>query len=107
MKHIVAGHVAADTTEFIELALGTPPELWLGVEGETEEERAARLDAARDILADAPHLADDTIRLAAQVIEDYAPGLFNVIALPQPRSGSGPRRSGQGRGRQTGTGAAA
>ncbi|MFD4832623.1 hypothetical protein ACFWPV_22595 [Streptomyces uncialis] len=92
MKHIVAGHVAADSTEFMELALGTPLDLWLGVEGETPEEREARLDAARDILADAPHLADDTLRLAARVIEDHAPDLFNVVALP-PRPASPVRRS--------------
>jgi hypothetical protein len=83
VNHIVAGHVAADTTDFIELALGTPVDLWLGVENESPQEREARLDAARDILADAPHLADDTLRLAAQVIEDHAPDLFNVVALPQ------------------------
>ncbi|MFJ4774153.1 hypothetical protein ACIP88_34455 [Streptomyces uncialis] len=92
MKHIVAGHVAASTTEFIELALGTPLDLWLGVEGESPEEREARLDAARDILADAPHLADDTLRLAAQVIEDHAPDLFNVVALPQRPARSTHRR---------------
>ncbi|MFI9203906.1 hypothetical protein [Streptomyces sp. NPDC053048] len=45
-------------TTFIELALGTPLELWLGEPGEGEEERAARLDAARDILAENPDLAD-------------------------------------------------
>jgi hypothetical protein len=42
MKYIVAGHQALSDAEFAELALGTPVELWLGVEGESEEERAAR-----------------------------------------------------------------
>lgn len=96
MKHIVAGHVAASTTEFIELALGTPLDLWLGVEGESPEEREARLDAARDILADAPHLADDTLRLAARVIDDHAPDLFNITPCPSAPSavsaGSGRRK---------------
>ncbi|UUN27664.1 hypothetical protein [Streptomyces sp. FIT100] len=81
MKAIVAGHVAVTATEFVELALGTPVELWLGVEGESEEERAARLDAARDILADNPSLPDDVSRVAAEAIEAFAPELFNVTPL--------------------------
>jgi hypothetical protein len=71
------------TNDFIELALGTPVELWLGVDGESEEERAAREDAARDILADAPNLPDDLVRIAAQVIEDN-PDLFDVVPLARP-----------------------
>ncbi|MEV3875443.1 hypothetical protein [Streptomyces sp. NPDC049906] len=105
MKHIVAGRVPADTTEFIELALGTPPELWLGTEGESPLERAARLDAARDILATHPELADDTLRLAARAIEDHAPDLFTVIALPTRKHPA--RRLFDGRTHQAGTGAAA
>ncbi|MFD7548537.1 hypothetical protein [Streptomyces sp. NPDC059816] len=125
MKHIVAGHVAADTTDFIELAigtpvdlwlgdetpleqieiaLGTPVDLWLGIENESPWEREARLDAARDILADTPHLADDTLRLAARIIEDHAPDLFNVVALPQRPTR--PARLGRGgRGVRKGTAA--
>ncbi|MBT2677033.1 hypothetical protein J7E95_40885 [Streptomyces sp. ISL-14] len=85
MKYIVAGHQAVTDAEFAELALGTPVELWLGVEGESDEERAARLDAARDILADPEYreLPDDLIRLAARVIEDH-PDLFNVVPLARP-----------------------
>ncbi|MFF4275885.1 hypothetical protein [Streptomyces sp. NPDC001536] len=85
MKYIVAGHQALSDAEFAELALGTPVELWLGVEGESEEERAARLDAARDILADPEYrsLPDDLIRLAARVVEDH-PDLFNVVPLARP-----------------------
>ncbi|WP_329308949.1 hypothetical protein [Streptomyces microflavus] len=86
MKSIVAGRVAASTTEFIELALGTPLELWLGVEGESEMERAAREDAARDILADNPNLPDRVSQVAAQAIEAHAPELFNVTLLPARRS---------------------
>ncbi|NUK60253.1 hypothetical protein [Streptomyces lunaelactis] len=85
MRNIVAGHVAVTATEFVELALGTPLELWLGVEGESEMERAARLDAARDILSVYPELPDTVSKVAAEAIEAYAPELFNVIALPQPR----------------------
>ncbi|WP_033321217.1 hypothetical protein [Streptomyces yerevanensis] len=85
MKCIVAGREAVTAAEFAELALGTPVELWLGVEGETDEERAARLDAARDILADPEFcdLPDDLIRLAARVVDDH-PDLFNVVPLVRP-----------------------
>jgi hypothetical protein len=82
MKYIVAGHQAVSDAEFAELALGTPVELWLGVEGESDEERAARLDAARDILADPEYreLPDALIRLAARAVDEN-PGLFNVVPL--------------------------
>ncbi|MEU7412273.1 hypothetical protein AB0B40_23590 [Streptomyces sp. NPDC042638] len=85
MHSFVSGRRADSPQDFIELALGTPVELWLGVEGESEMERAARLDAARDILTD-PEFAsgpDEVIRLAAQVVEDH-PELFNVVPLPRP-----------------------
>lgn len=78
---LVAGHEALSTNDFVELALGTPVELWLGVEGESEMEREARMDAARDILADNPDLPDDVSRIAAEAIEAYAPELFNVVPL--------------------------
>ncbi|WAU84875.1 hypothetical protein O1Q96_37405 [Streptomyces sp. Qhu-G9] len=81
---IYIGHQQAISVEdFAELALGTPVELWLGVEGETDEERAAREDAARDILAENPDLPDGLIRMAAQVIEQN-PDLFDVIPLTRP-----------------------
>lgn len=81
MRTYIGGQEAVSVDEFIELALGTPLELWLGVEGESAEERAARLDAARDILADNPDLPDDVSRVAAQVIEANVPELFNVAPL--------------------------
>ncbi|MFD8390529.1 hypothetical protein ACFV2N_15300 [Streptomyces sp. NPDC059680] len=81
LRTFVAGHEALNTNDFVELALGTPVELWLGVEGESEMEREARMDAARDILADNPDLADDVSRIAAEAIEAYAPELFNVVPL--------------------------
>lgn len=84
MRTYIGTHEALSTDEFIELALGTPIELWLGVEGESVEERAARLDAARDILADNPNFPDDVSRIAAQVIEANAPELFNVVPLIRP-----------------------
>ncbi|MFF4034480.1 hypothetical protein ACFYZ2_32875 [Streptomyces sviceus] len=83
MRTFIGQQQAVTTDEFVELALGTPVELWLGVEGETEDERAARLDAARDILADNPSLADDVARIAAEVI-DMHPELFDAVPLPRP-----------------------
>ncbi|MET9915085.1 hypothetical protein ABZZ74_52065 [Streptomyces sp. NPDC006476] len=85
MLNYVGGHRADTPQDFAELALGTPAELWLGVDGESDEERAARLDAARDILADPEYatLPDDLIRLAARVVEDH-PDLFNVLPLARP-----------------------
>ncbi|MEV6501518.1 hypothetical protein [Streptomyces prunicolor] len=83
MRSYIGGHQAVTTNDFVELALGTPVELWLGVEGESEEERAAREDAARDILADNPNFPDDLVRMAAQVIEEN-PDLLDVVALVRP-----------------------
>lgn len=60
----------------------------------SEEERAARLDAARDILAEYPDLPDDVSRVAAQVIEANAPELFNVVPLMRRPAGRRSARSG-------------
>ncbi|MFG2500031.1 hypothetical protein ACGFSB_17695 [Streptomyces sp. NPDC048441] len=84
MRSYIGGNQAVSATDFVELALGTPVELWLGVDGESELERAARLDAARDILAENPHLPDDAIRIAAAAIEEHVPELFNVVPLTRP-----------------------
>ncbi|MEY9940723.1 hypothetical protein [Streptacidiphilus sp. MAP5-3] len=62
MKYMVAGHEAFDTSEFAELALGVDHQLFAGVPGESEIDRTARLDAARDMLVD---LADEDPELAA------------------------------------------
>ena len=83
MRTYIGRQQAVSAEDFAELALGTPIELWLGVDGESEEERAAREDAARDILADNPNLPDDLVRIAAQVIEDN-PDLFDVVTLARP-----------------------
>lgn len=84
MRAFIGGHQVVSSTDFVELALGTPLDLWLGVEGESEIERAARMDAARDILADNPELPDRVSRVAAEAIEAYAPNLFNVVPLSRP-----------------------
>ncbi|WP_405633527.1 hypothetical protein OG933_26700 [Streptomyces sp. NBC_00016] len=53
MRNFVAGQEAHGDTEFAELALGIDIDLFRGpLEPETDDERAAREDAARDILAD-------------------------------------------------------
>ncbi|MGW4299984.1 hypothetical protein ACWEHT_09430 [Streptomyces sp. NPDC004646] len=80
MRTYVGHQQAISAEDFVELALGTPVELWLGVEGESDEERAAREDAARDILAEHPELPDDLIRIAAEVVEAH-PELFGVVPL--------------------------
>ena len=83
MRTYIGRQQAISAEDFAELALGTPIELWLGVEGETDEERAAREDAARDILADNPNLPDDLVRIAAQVIEENL-DLFDIVPLSRP-----------------------
>lgn len=96
MRTYVGHQQAVSVEDFVELALGTPIELWLGAEGETDEERAARLDAARDILADPEYssLPDDVARIAAEVIEAHAPELFNVVPLARPARRRRPSRKG-------------
>ena len=82
MRNYIGHDEARSTTEFIELALGTPPDLWLGDEGESKLERAARLDAARDILADDPSLLDRTTRLAVETLRATRPDLLRLAPLP-------------------------
>lgn len=93
MRTYIGRQQAISPEDFTELALGTPVELWLGVEGETDEERAAREDAARDILAENPNLPDDLIRMAAVVIEKNR-DLFDVIPLTRPARRRRPARKG-------------
>ncbi|WP_314410036.1 hypothetical protein [Streptomyces sp. DSM 40484] len=52
MKYIVAGHEAVTPTEFAELAFGIDLELFTGLALESESDRAARLDVAREVLAE-------------------------------------------------------
>lgn len=86
MRMYIGGHQVVSDTDFVELALGTPLDLWLGVEGESEMERAARLDAARGILADNPDLLDRVSQVASEAIEARALELFNVALLPTRRA---------------------
>ncbi|MDH6434756.1 hypothetical protein M2158_003233 [Streptomyces sp. SAI-144] len=53
MRTFVAGQKAVGDLEFAELALGIDVDLFRGpLEVETDSERAAREDAARDVVAD-------------------------------------------------------
>ncbi|MEU7163842.1 hypothetical protein AB0A70_04250 [Streptomyces morookaense] len=84
MRTYIGGQQAVSDIECAELALGTLLELWLGVEGESAEERAARLDAARDILVEDPQMPDRAARAALDAIKSYAPSLFKVRPLTSP-----------------------
>ncbi|TSB26722.1 hypothetical protein [Streptomyces benahoarensis] len=69
MKSYIGPYEARTDTDLIELALGTPIALWLGEDGESAAERAARLDAARDIAADGPGLYDRALRAVADLLD--------------------------------------
>lgn len=84
MQNYVGPYRATSTTDFLELALGTPLELWLGEPGESDTERAARLAAAADILADDPALYTDSLALVAEVIGDTMPELLTLAPVPRP-----------------------
>ncbi|MFJ2779198.1 hypothetical protein [Kitasatospora sp. NPDC087315] len=80
MRSIVAGQTALTEDEFAELALGVDSEftkLFTGVSGENELERAARMDAAADVLTD---LRREDPELAA-----YAERLLAMAPVPLRR----------------------
>ena len=91
MYDFVGPHRATTPADFLELALGTPPELWLGEDGESSEERAARLAAARDILADDPDLVDRTTALAVEVIGRTMPELLALAPAARTCTTAGRR----------------
>ena len=91
MRNFIGHTETRSTKDFIELALGTPLDLWLGEEGESDQERAARLDAARDILADDPGLLDRTTRLAVETIGATMPDLLRLAPRPDGRLTAGRR----------------
>ncbi|MFH8288402.1 hypothetical protein [Streptomyces sp. NPDC018059] len=82
MKCIVAGHTAVTAQEFVELALGLAEhaagfdtELFTGTAAESEEERAARLAVAREVLAELGEI--DPVAAA------YARALLRASDLPK------------------------
>lgn len=84
MMDFIGRHRALNTTDFLELALGTPLDLWFGEDGETGEERAAREAAARDILADDPAIVDRTAALAIDTIGYSMPELLRLAPATRP-----------------------
>ncbi|WP_431771922.1 hypothetical protein [Streptomyces cucumeris] len=91
MKSFIGHHLVATDTDYLELALGAPLDLWLGESDESVEEYAARLDAARDIIAENPELIDRVTRIAAKAIETHTSTLLNRVG-PHPRPGCGTSR---------------
>ncbi|MFM9495495.1 hypothetical protein ACKI1Q_17975 [Streptomyces galilaeus] len=86
MKCIVAGHEAVTAAEFTELALGIDPELFAGpAVRETDEDRAARLDVAREVLAE---LRESDPQTAA-----YAASLLRTSPLRTQPTARRPRRN--------------
>ncbi|MFZ4281359.1 hypothetical protein [Streptomyces rhizosphaericola] len=86
MKSIVAGREPVTATESVELALGIDLELFTGSPTESAMDRAARLDVAREVLAD---LRESDPETAA-----YAESLLRALPLKQSRtSGRRTRRA--------------
>ncbi|MFD7670129.1 hypothetical protein [Streptomyces anulatus] len=85
MKTIVAGREPVTATEFVELALGIDLELFTGSPTESVMDRAARLDVAREVLAD---LRESDPETAA-----YAESLMRALPLKQHPSGRRTRRA--------------
>ncbi|MFX4294229.1 hypothetical protein [Streptomyces bohaiensis] len=75
MREYVGSHEVRTYEDWFELSMGTEPQLWLGVEGESREERAARLDAGLDILADDPELTPAVAAIITDAIT-HRPGLL-------------------------------
>ncbi|MFD8730480.1 hypothetical protein [Streptomyces sp. NPDC059611] len=83
MKTIVAGREPVTATEFVELALGIDLELFTGSPSESVMDRAARLDVAREVLAE--------LRESDPETASYAESLLRALSLKQSRTTS--RRS--------------
>ncbi|GHE62114.1 hypothetical protein GCM10018785_33930 [Streptomyces longispororuber] len=88
MRCIVAGHEAVTAVEFAELAFGIDPELFTGPVSESVQERRARLDVAREVLAE---LREVDPQAAA-----YAELLLRPSPLKGARTGRRPRRAVRG-----------
>ncbi|MCF2533707.1 hypothetical protein [Yinghuangia soli] len=85
MRTIVAGHMAFSVSEFAELAMGIDPELFTGPTDETPMERAARLDAAQDVLADLWREEPELAAFAEKLMNESA----QIIELPTSRTAVG------------------
>ncbi|MFE5137861.1 hypothetical protein ACFRDV_09290 [Streptomyces fagopyri] len=83
MRNIVAGHEAVTPAEFAELAFGIDLELFTGPGRESELERMARLDVAREVLME---LRESDPQAAA-----YAAFLLRTSPLGSPVARPGRR----------------
>ncbi|WP_042365985.1 hypothetical protein [Streptacidiphilus neutrinimicus] len=83
MKTFVAGREALTATEFASLALGFDVELFAGLPGESALARAARLDAAAELLAELER--EDPIA-AAYAAELLGTSPLNLRRVVIPRS---------------------
>ncbi len=93
MRTYVAGQEAHGDLEFAELALGIDVELFRGpLESEALTDRAAREDAARDILADLRELGEAGDEIAGWD-SLYADALTRTVPFLRAARG---RRSGTG-----------
>ncbi|MEV8452056.1 hypothetical protein AB0467_04335 [Streptomyces sp. NPDC052095] len=86
MKSIVAGHVAVTATEFVELSLGIDLELFTGPAAESAKEQAARLDVAKEVLAELRETDPETA--------EYAASLLRTLPM-KPRTAPSRRRAGR------------
>ncbi|MFJ2790644.1 hypothetical protein ACIPDW_08220 [Streptomyces sp. NPDC087290] len=85
MKTIVAGREPVTANEFIELALGIDVQLFTGPAVESAQERAARLDVAREVLAELRETDPETA--------EYAESLLRTLPMQSRPSGRARRRS--------------
>ena len=72
MKCIVAGHEAVTAGEFAELAFGIDRELFTGPAVESVKERRARLDVAREVLAELRELDPEAAAYAKTLLRTSA-----------------------------------
>ncbi|MBK3564531.1 hypothetical protein [Streptomyces sp. MBT62] len=72
MKCIVAGHEAVTAGEFAELAFGIDQELFTGPAAESVKERRARLDVAREVLAELRELDPEAAAYAKTLLRTSA-----------------------------------
>lgn len=103
MKCIVAGHEAVTAAEFAELAFGIDLELFAGPSAESESDRAARLDVAREVLAELRQMDPEAAAYAESLLRTSP--LKNVQAAGCRARRTSTRRSA--RTCRSGTGVAA
>ncbi|WJY37899.1 hypothetical protein QT196_11710 [Streptomyces sp. P9-2B-2] len=86
MKNIVAGHEAVTAADFAALAFGIDLELFAGPVTETLEERKARLDVAREVLADLRQDDPAAAAFAAELLRNKKTAPRKPTSLSKRRS---------------------